>query len=148
MLLNIFNFSFLKLYFIVCTITVVPHFPSLSPSTPSPHSLRQSPHHCPFPCPWVMNTHSLATLFSMLYFIPPWLFCNYQFVHINPFTFFTHSPTSLPSSNHENVLCIYDSISILLVYLLFLDSLVFRYIFIATSFFIFLISLFFLKKIL
>ena len=28
----------------------------------------------------------------MLYFISPWLFCNYQFVLLNSFTFFTHPP--------------------------------------------------------
>ena len=30
----------------------------------------------------------------MLYFMPPWLFCNYQFVLLNPLTFCIHSPNS------------------------------------------------------
>ena len=46
------------------------------PSTP--HSLRQSPHHCS--CPWVMHVSSLATPSTVLYFTSPWLFCNYLVV--------------------------------------------------------------------
>ena len=33
----------------------------------------------------------LLTIFPMLYFISRWLFCNYQFVLLNPFTFFMQS---------------------------------------------------------
>ena len=40
----------------------------------------------------------------MLYFIPPWLFCNYQFVLLNPFIFFT-IPLTHSSSPFEGVPC-------------------------------------------
>lgn len=33
---------------------------------------------------------SLLTMFPMLYFTSLWLCCDYQFVLLNPFTFFTH----------------------------------------------------------
>ena len=40
--------------------------------------------------------------------------------------------TTLPSGNHQNVLHIHDSVSVLLVYLVcFLDSIVDKYVFIA-----------------
>ena len=48
----------------------------------------------------------LLTIFSMLYFISPWIFCNYWFVYLNPFTFFTQPPeTLLLSENQQNVPC-------------------------------------------
>ena len=116
-----FNFFKLKLYFIVYAITAVLIFPPWFP-----HSIRQFPHHCP--CSWVMYIFSLATLFRKLYF-DPWLFCNNQFLLLNPYTFFAHPPDSLPSGNHQNVL--YDSVSVLLVHLFcVLDSIINRYIFI------------------
>ena len=40
------------------------------------------------------------TPYPMLYFISPWLFCNFQFVLLNPFPLFTHSPNPLPYGNH------------------------------------------------
>ena len=65
-----------------------------SPLHPTPpHTLRQSPH-CGL-CPWVMHLCSMATLFPMLSFTSPWLCCNYQFVLLNSFTFFSHPPLSL-----------------------------------------------------
>ena len=60
----------------------------------SPHSLRQSPHHCS--CPWVMHISSLATPFPTLYFISPWLCCNYLFVLLNSLT---SSPIPPPPSH-------------------------------------------------
>ena len=48
---------------------------------PTPHFLRQSPHHCSYP--WVMHVSSLATPFLILYFTSPWLFCDYLFVLLN-----------------------------------------------------------------
>ena len=92
------NFSiFLKLYFIDYAITVVLIFPPRLPSTPH-HPLPQviPP---PFSCPWVMCVSSLAPLFPTLYFTSPWLFCNYLFVLLNPFTSHpfsrSHPPISL-----------------------------------------------------
>ena len=58
---------------------------------------------------------------------------------------FLHRPTPLPSGNHQNILRIYDSVSVMLAHLFcFLDSIVDKYVFIAILLFIFLI--FFLKK--
>ena len=105
--------SEIYIYFIVYAITVVPNFPlSPIPHHLAPHSLRQSPNHCP--CPWVMHVCSLATLFPMLYFTSPWLFCNYQFVLLNPLTSTPSPHTPFPSGNHQNILRIYDSVSVLL----------------------------------
>ena len=74
-----------KLYFIDYAITVVLIFPPLSPSTQHhPHSLRQFPHNCS--CPQIMRVSSVATPFPILHFTSPWLFCNYLFVLLNPFT--------------------------------------------------------------
>ena len=59
----------------------------------------------------------LLTIFPMLYFISPWLFCNYQSVLLNPFTFYTQAPKPLPSGNLQSVFCVYESISISFVHL-------------------------------
>ena len=93
------------------------------------------------PTPWVMHICSLATLFPMLYFTFPQLFCNYKFVLLNLLTLFTHALTPLQCGSHHNVLCIYDSVSVLLAHLLwvFLDSIVDGYVFIVILLFIFLI---------
>ena len=53
------------------------------------------------------------------------------------------SPNPLPSGNHQNVLCIYDFVSLLLVHLFCFFRFTCRYVFIAILLFIFLI---FLKK--
>ena len=124
---------FILFYYV---ITVVPIFLLLLPSTQHhPRSVRQSPHRCPRP--QVMHMYSLDTLIPMLYFTSPWLLCDYQFVVLNPFTSLIHSPTPFPSDNHQNVLCIYDCVSVLLVCLL--DSIVNRYVFVTILLFIFLI---------
>ena len=61
------------------------HFFPLCPPPPSTsHSLGQSLHLCS--CLWVMCISSLATPFPILYFTFPWLFCNYQFILLNPLT--------------------------------------------------------------
>ena len=58
-------------------------FFSLYPPPPStPHSLRQSPHHCS--CLWVKCISSLSTPFPLLYFTSLWLFCSYLFLLLNP----------------------------------------------------------------
>ena len=103
-------------------------FPPFAPSTQYPHSLRQSPHYCSHP--WVMRISSLATPFPILYFISPWLFCNYLFVFLNPLTSSPIPLYPLPSGNHQNTLHIHDSVSALLICLVcFLDSIVGRYVF-------------------
>ena len=46
----------------------------------------------------------LLTIFLMLCFTSLGLFCNYQFVLLNCFIFFTYPPTHLPSGIHQSVL--------------------------------------------
>ena len=118
----------------------------LCPSPPSiPYSFRQFPHHCS--CPWVIRVSALATPFPILCFTSPWLFCNYLFVLLNPLILhpFPHMP--LPSGEHQNFLCIHDSVSVLLVSsVCFLDSIVDRFVFFAILLFIVLTLYFFLNK--
>ena len=115
----------------------------MTSSTQSPHSLRQSPPH--IPCPWVMHMCSLATPFPILYFISPWLYFNYLFAFLNLVNSSPIPPSPLPSGNHQNALCVHDSVSVLVHLVCFLDSIVDRYVFIAILLFIFLI-IFFLNR--
>ena len=86
---------------------------------------------------------SLATPFLILYFTFLWLFCNYLLVLLNPSPLHPFSHMPLPPGNHQNTLCIHDSVSVLLVCLVcFLDSIVDRYVFIAILLFIVLIFFF------
>ena len=90
-------------------------FAPLPPSTP--HSLRQSSHHCS--CPWGMRVSSLSSPFPVLYLTIPWPVCNYLFVLLNLLTS-SPIPPHLPLSvKHQNALCIHDSVSVLLVCLVF-----------------------------
>ena len=57
----------------------------------------------------------LLTVFPVLYFTSPWLFCNCHSVLLNPF--FTKQPKPFPSCNHEFFLYIYEFVSALPVYL-------------------------------
>ena len=57
------------------------------------------------------------TIFPRVYFTFPWGFCNCQFVLLNSFTIFSHPPRPLPSGSCQNVLCIHEFVSILLVHL-------------------------------
>ena len=106
--------SFLKLHFIDYTIMVVFIFPPLPPPPSTPNSLKQSPHHCS--CPWVMHISSLATPFPILYFTAPWLFCNYQFVLLNPLTSSPTPPYLLLSGNHQYTLRVHYSVSVLVCF--------------------------------
>ena len=54
--------------------------------------------------------------------------------------------TCLTSGNHQNVLCIHDSVSVLVCLVCFLDSIVDRCVFIAILLFIVLIFFFFLNE--
>ena len=138
------TFNFLN-YILLIILLQLSRFVPLFLSPPStPHSLRQSPHHCS--CPWIMCISSLATPFPALYFTSHWLFCNYLFVLLNPLTFSPIPPNPLPSDNHQNVLHIHDPISFLLVCLVcFLDLIIDRYTVFAILLFIVLIF-FFLNK--
>ena len=43
-----------------------------------------------------IHAYYIIAIFPMLNFTSLWLFCNYQFVLLNPFTFFTQSTRPLP----------------------------------------------------
>ena len=88
---SFYYFYFYKLYFIDHVITVVPIFP-LCPQHPTlPQAI---PTLCL--CTWVICKSFLATPFPILYFISPWLFCNYLFVLLNPLTTSPIPPQQLP----------------------------------------------------
>ena len=97
-----------------------------APSAQSTPTLSRQPHtvvHVRGSC---LHICSLATLFLVLYFTSPWLFCNYPFVLLNSCTFFAHSPKPLPSGDCQNIFYVCDSV--LLVFLFcFLDPIVDRY---------------------
>ena len=139
----LYFFKIIFYWFFYCSCPDISPFASLLPSTP--HSLRQSPHHCS--CPWVMCIsswlfHSLyCTLHPYVYFATTYLYLLIP----SPLHSFPHN--LLPSCTHQNALCIHDSVSVLLVCLVcFLDSVVDRYIFIAILLFIVLIFFFFSKS--
>ena len=60
----------------------------------------------------------LLTIFTMLNFASPCLFCKCHFV-LNPFTFFTQPPIHLPSGNTKFVFCIYEAAFLLFVHLFY-----------------------------
>ena len=121
-------------------MTVVPIFPPLPPS--SQHS--SLPQVIPTPLFCVHGSYvlsSLATSFPILYFTSPWLFYNYLFVLLNPLASSPIPPHPLPAGNHQNALCIHESVSVLVCLVCFLDSIVDRYVFIA--FLVFIVLTFF-----
>ena len=139
---------FFKIIFYWLCCYSCPDFPPLPPPPSTPHYFRQSSYHCS--CPWVVHEHALlstlASPFPVLYFTSPWLFCNYLLVLLNPLTFSPIPPRPLPSGNHQNTLCVDDSVPVVLVCLVcFLHSIVDRYVFFAILLLIVLTS-FFLNK--
>ena len=65
---------------------VMKHLCNLQSDHPEKLSTRKAPY---------IVIRILLTIFPMLYFTCPWLFCDYQFVLHNPFSFCTH-PHALP----------------------------------------------------
>ena len=125
---SLLTLSFFKLYFIDYVITVVPIFPPLCASTQH-LTLPQAT-----PTPLLMSIDHVYKLFAysisctVLYI--PLVFCNYLFVLLIPLTSSPIPPPSLSSGNHQNALCIHDSVSVMLVSLVcFLDSIVDRFMF-------------------
>ena len=57
----------------------------------------------------------LLTIFPVVYITSPWLVCfiTDSLYFLIPFTYFTQSSTPFPSGNHQFVLDIYDSASVL-----------------------------------
>ena len=105
-------FSFLIMLYWLCYYSFPNPNPFLS-STQHPPLLQTIPHH--FSCPWVMCISSLAAPFPVLYFTFPWLFCKHLFVLLNPLTSSPIPPHPISIDNHQNALCIHDSVSVLLV---------------------------------
>ena len=137
-------FKFYFIYFIGYAIPLIQHFPPLSPALSTPHSLRQSSHLVPVRASGV---GSLAAPFPILYFISPQLFCNCRFVLLFPSPLHALSHTPFSSGNHQDALHIHDSVSVLLVCIVYvLDSIVERYVFFAIVLFIALIFFFFLNN--
>ena len=73
-------FCFVLNYILLIVRLQLSWFPPFAPLHPAPPT--PSGNHCS--CPWVMDISSLATPFPILYFISPWLLCNYLFVLLNP----------------------------------------------------------------
>ena len=133
--------NFLKLPFIDDAITVVPVF-HLCPIPPSiPHSFRHFLHHRS--CQRVKHTSSLTTPFPV-YTLHPHAYSVTTYLYfliLSPL-----HPFPQTASHWQPSKCIHDSVSVLLVHLLcFLDSIVYRYIFIAILLFI-VLTFFFLNK--
>ena len=57
----------------------------------------------------------LLTVIPKLHFTFSRLFYNYQFVLLNPFSFFTQPPNPHPFGNHQSVLCVCKSLFYLFV---------------------------------
>ena len=135
-----FKIIFYWLYYYSC-----PSFSSFASLHQAPPSPSGNPH-------TIAHVHgswvgSLAIPFPILYFISPWLLCNYLFILLNPHTSSPIPHNLLTSGNCQNTLHIHDSVSVLLVCLVcFLDSIVDRYVFIAILLFIVLIFYFCLSK--
>ena len=99
---SLFIFLLLNYILLIITITVVPIFPPLLPSTQRPPLPHQFPHHCS--CLWVLCISSSATPFPILYFTSPWLFYNYLFALLQPlFSSLnpSHPPPIWESSKHS-----------------------------------------------
>ena len=111
----------LKVYIIGYAITVVPIFPTLPPSIYPPNSLRQ-PH-------TIVNVSgSCICVLWLLYFLccnlPPHDYSVTTNVYfLIPSVFPAIPLTPVPCGNHQNILCVYDSVSVLFVCLFcLLDS--------------------------
>ena len=139
--------SFFKVYFIDYAITVVPIFPPLLSSTWYSPSLQQS---CPLSsCPGVLHISSLISPFPVLSLTFLCLFCTYQICFVFPVPFPPFSPFPLPADNPPSDLPVYDSVPVLVVFLVhfcFLDSVIDSCEFVAFLMSIVLISYFLTKS--
>ena len=73
-------------------------FLPLPPPPSTPHSFRQSPHHCS--CPWVTCTSCLATPFPILYFTSHGYSVTTYLYFLIPSPLHPFYPSLLPSGNH------------------------------------------------
>ena len=115
---------FLELYFIDYAIRIVLIFLKCAPSR------RQSPQWWDCSCPWVLrhDCKFFGCSISCTVLTSPWLLCNYLFVLLNPLTSSPFPYTPHPSGNHQNSLCIHDSVSVLDCLVCFSDSVVDRFV--------------------
>ena len=67
-------------------------------------------------CPWVMRVSSLASSFPIPVLTSPCIFCSYQLCFLIPTPF---PPFSFPADNLPNDPQTYDSVPVLVVYLIF-----------------------------
>ena len=80
-----------------------------------------TPHKCSTHLtPYIVFT-VLLIIFLMLEFTSPWLFCNCQFVLLNPFTFFIHTPPIWPPSKCCLYLWVYFCSACSFILVFFLD---------------------------
>ena len=103
----------------------------------SDHPIKSRTHLTPY-----VVIRILSIIFSMLYFTSPRLFCSTNLYFLIPSPFLPFSPKPPSSCKCQNVPCIYESVSVLLLCLFcFLDSIIDRYAFVAILLFIFLMNI-------
>ena len=105
-LLSFILFCFLVIFYHVIIVVSYSFLCPPPPSTPLPQAIL-----IPLFVSLVLRIRSLATLFPVLYFTSPWLFCDYQFVLLNPLT---HYPK--PSSHLATI----ETLSVSMILFLFL----------------------------
>ena len=138
--------SFLKIYFVDYTITVVPFFLPfipLYPVLPLPPSF---PHLSS--CQWVVHINSLAFPFPILFLTSPCLLCTYHFCLLFPVPFPAFFPLRLSLENPLCDLHFCDSVPVLVVRLVmfFSGSVVDSCEFVVILLFILLMFFFLLEK--
>ena len=110
---NTYFFNYISLFMLQQLPQFSPFIP-LHPASPLPQAI---------PPPLSMSMGHACMFFGysipVLYFTPSQLFCNYLFVLLTPVTSSPIPPNPLPSGNHQNVLCIYGPVSVLLVCLFY-----------------------------
>ena len=103
-------------------------------------------------CPWVVHISSSASPFPIMFLTSPCLFCTYQLCFLIPVHFPSFSSFPLSADNPPDDLHTYDSVSVMIVCLLyfcfcFIDSVVDSYGFVVILMFIVLIFFFLSKSI-
>ena len=152
MLIDLYLLLFFKIFYCHSITGVCLFSPSLHPTPAKSTSLHSAPLTPSGNPPTIVHTHGSCTyVLWLLHF----LCCT---LHPHPYSVTTYlyfliplpphpfPHTTLPSGNHQNALHIHDSVSVLVCLVCFLDSIVDRYVFVATLLFKVLIFLFFLIK--
>ena len=107
--------TFKKICFIDYAITVALIFFLFGPPAPStPHTLRQSPHHCSRPGFIQIYTYILWLLHFLYCTLHPHGYSVTTYLYfLTPSPLHPFSPTTLSSGNCQNILRIHDSASVL-----------------------------------